>query len=192
MLSAGFGFTCGVTTERGVLCWGSNVDRILGPTAAEQCGDVASIPCSSRPVSIAFPEPAVQLSSGTGHACAVSESGTVYCWGANTSGQVGIPDPAIKTVPIPARVGLPDATHVSSGGIQTCALTAAQLAYCWGADALTFGRNSGPENHAGPTLAAVGQPLRAISAGQIHVCALDTNRRLLCWGDTALGALGIR
>lgn len=82
MMSAGMGFTCGVTTDGAVLCWGSNIDGIVGAEAPDRCGDVTPIPCATRPVRIAVPERAKQVSSGTGHACAVTVGGTVYCWGA--------------------------------------------------------------------------------------------------------------
>lgn len=194
-LSAGFGFTCGVTTDRGVMCWGSNVDHVLGLTAPERCGDVAGVWCSSRPINVQLPEPITQVSSGTAHACALSDRGAVYCWGANASGQVGVIRSSVTSVPTPSLVDLsvvPDRViALSSGGLQTCALSSAQLAYCWGADALGFGQNT-TGDHAGPSLAAGGMRLRAISAGQVHTCALDTSNRLRCWGDTILGALGVR
>lgn len=194
-LSAGFGFTCGVTSDAGVMCWGSNVDHILGPSAPERCGDIAPVPCSSRPLAIALPERMIQVSSGTAHACALSERGTVQCWGANFAGQAGVFRTGAASVPAPALVELPAqarAVALSSGGIQTCALTSTQLAYCWGADNLNFGQDVARSDEMRPRVAASGLRLRTVSVGQVHICALDMSNRLRCWGDTTLGRLGVR
>jgi alpha-tubulin suppressor-like RCC1 family protein len=192
-LSAGLGYTCGVTTDKSVMCWGSNIDRILGDSAPERCGDVGSVQCSPRPIDISLPERVVQLSAGTGHACALSEAATVYCWGANSSGQSGMS--GLITVVAPTKVNLRLEGRVvalSSGGLQTCAVTSRQVGYCWGADLLSAGHNNIRNDVVEPTPAARGAPLRHISVGQSYACALTTNGHLLCWGDTILGALGIR
>jgi alpha-tubulin suppressor-like RCC1 family protein len=193
-LSAGFGFTCGVTTDATVACWGSNVDYVLGETAPERCGDVGSVPCASRPVPIPLPERITNVSSGAGHACALGEREGVYCWGANASGQAGVFHTDAPFVRAPAAVTLPVQGRIvslSSGGMQTCALTSTRRVYCWGADNMSYSQKMSRSDQA-PRLAARGTPLIAVSTGQVHTCALDTSRRLRCWGDTILGALGIR
>ena len=192
-LSAGSSFTCGITAEANVLCWGSNVDHVLGRTAPERCGHVASVSCSSRPVPITLPERITQLSSGTGHVCALSERSTVLCWGVNTGGQAGVFTPNVPAVPTPVAVTLNigPVTAISSGAIQTCALTSSQKVFCWGADYTNYGRDAATTDLS-PRPFAEGIQLRAISAGQIHVCGIETGGRLRCWGDTILGALGVR
>ena len=194
-LSAGFGFTCGVTTEARVLCWGSNVDRVLGVSASERCGDVGAVPCSTRPVAIEIPERITQVSSGAGHACALGEREEIYCWGANSAGQSGVYRADMPWVVTPTTVTLPVQGRVqtlSSGGLQTCALTSTQLAYCWGSDNVTYGREITDGDQVGPRVAGGGRRFRAISTGQVFNCALDTGNRIHCWGDTILGALGVR
>ena len=192
-LSAGENFTCGVTTEARVLCWGSNVDHVLGLTAPERCGHVAAVSCSSRPVAIALPDRITQLSSGSAHVCALSERATVRCWGANTSGQAGVFSPGVPSVPTATAVALNigQVVSLSSGGIQTCALTSVRRVFCWGADQTNYGRDAGTTDFS-PRPVAEGIQFQAISAGQVHACGLDTGGRVRCWGDTMLGALGIR
>jgi alpha-tubulin suppressor-like RCC1 family protein len=194
MLSAGMGFTCGVTVEGDVLCWGSNIDWIIGPEAPDRCGDVTPIPCTKRPVAVPLPEPATMVSSGTGHACAVTVGGTVLCWGSNGAGQVGAYNAAVPRVRAPAAVSVPRSgpfVAVSSGGILTCALANSRKVYCWGADQLHLGEDIDP-TAVGPRVAAGGTQFRSISAGSLHACGIDTRGRVLCWGDTIRGALGAR
>lgn len=193
-LSAGLGFTCGVTTTGAVLCWGSNIDGIVGEGALERCGDVAPIPCTTHPVEVRIPERATQVSSGASHACAVTVTGAVFCWGSNGVGQSGAYSTAVRHIRMPVQVTVPWSgpfVAVSSGGIHTCAMANSRKVYCWGADQLSMGEDIEPEMVA-PRVAAGGTQFQSISAGSLHACGLDQRGRVLCWGDTIRGALGIR
>jgi hypothetical protein len=142
---------------------------------------------------MALPERIVQLSSGTAHVCALSERATVWCWGANTAGQVAPLTPEVPSVPTATAVALNigQVVSLSSGGIQTCALTSVRRVFCWGADHTNYGRDAGTTDLS-PRPVAEGIQFQSISVGQIHACGLDTAGRVRCWGDTILGALGIR
>ena len=193
-LSAGLGFTCGVTLEGTVRCWGTNIDRIVGEQAADRCGEITPIPCATRPVAVPIPELASTVSAGTSHACVLTVSGRVFCWGSNGSGQVGAYGPGVPSVPVPSEVTIKRQgpfLSVSSGGVHSCALTTSRRVYCWGAYDFAGNDQAGAEALA-PTLAAGGTQFRAISAGQLHACGLDIKGRVLCWGDTINGALGVR
>jgi alpha-tubulin suppressor-like RCC1 family protein len=194
-ISAGLGFTCGVTTDAGVHCWGSNVDQVMSPfNASERCGDVQPIPCASRPVPVQFPGRVRQVAVGTSHVCALTDTGRLFCWGSNGAGQVGAHGPGVPIVRVPSEVVIDRSgpfTAVSSGGIHSCAVTASRRAYCWGAYD-HYGSDQASAEALAPTIAAGGTQFQSISAGQIHACGLDTRGRVLCWGDTILGALGIR
>jgi alpha-tubulin suppressor-like RCC1 family protein len=194
MLSAGLDFTCGVTTGGGVECWGTNIDGVIGANARDRCGDVGPIACATRPVTVSMPEPILQVSSGGRHACVLGASGTVYCWGANGTGQAGRYGPETRHVAAPTAVRVPHVRRfiaLSSGGIQTCALAESNRGFCWGGDQLSVGEDLHPDDVA-PRPAADGSRLAAIAAGVTFACALDSGHRLLCWGDTILGALGVR
>jgi alpha-tubulin suppressor-like RCC1 family protein len=194
MLSAGMGFTCGITIDGAMLCWGSNIDGILGAEAPDRCGDVTPIPCATRPVRIPMPDRATQVSSGTGHACAVTVVGAVYCWGANGAGQAGAYSAAVPIIRTPTAVTIPWSgpfVSVAAGGILTCAMASSGRVYCWGADQLSLGENIQPES-VEPRTAAEGMQFRMVSTGLMHACGIDTRGRLQCWGDTIKGALGVR
>lgn len=193
-LSAGAGFTCGVDVDFITWCWGSNAHGILGDQASEQCGDVNPLPCSSRPVRIAMPE-AVKVSAGTGHACALTRGGAVYCWGENGSGQLGFFDQSRRLVREPRRVPLPaeeTITEVSSGGLKTCALSAQQRLHCWGSDMVNLGGRVLDPQEYGPRLLWPSLRYRSVSVGSTHMCAVDLSGQLFCWGDTVRGAFGRR
>ena len=73
------GFSCGIEEDRlAILCWGwyLGADGEVGWTPRSVAG---------LPPSTTFRA----LTTGTAHACALSEEGEAFCWGDNTFGQLG-------------------------------------------------------------------------------------------------------
>lgn len=107
--------TCGVTVSGRAYCWGSNSVGQLGAgglSLAERCD--FGVPCSSTPVPAAdsllrFVSVTTSgtgqsgTTRGRGHSCGVTTLGVVYCWGANSSGQLGNPSAGVLTA-MPVRV----------------------------------------------------------------------------------------
>lgn len=194
MIAAGGNFTCGVSADNRVYCWGSNSDSILGRHAAELCGDVWPVPCSTTPVEVELPAFVTDLSAGTSHACALSATNEVFCWGANYAGQAGSVRPGEVAKVLPAKVRIPQSesfVSIASGGIASCALTIAGLAFCWGGNNLNLGIDVDQES-ARPRIAAGGRRFKSLSVGSTFVCGIAKDGGLFCWGDTVLGALGAR
>lgn len=80
-LAAGEGQACAVLTGGAVQCWGANEEGELGlgtRTTTELPQAAVKGLSSVRDVCI-----------GSSHACALTEEGSVHCWGANAAGQVG-------------------------------------------------------------------------------------------------------
>jgi len=124
-------FTCGVGTSGRVYCWGTNFGGQLGN------GSVGGQ--SLTPVLIASQDTLfTTVSAGASHACAVVATGTIYCWGSNSNGQLG--DGTTMDNPTPVEVAAPSGvsfSSVSAGGLHTCAIANAptlNTAYCWGAN----------------------------------------------------------
>jgi alpha-tubulin suppressor-like RCC1 family protein len=193
-ISGGLGFTCGVTESADVLCWGSNIDGIIGPRAADQCGEVNPLGCALRPVKVDMPEKVRHVAAGSTHACVLTESARVFCWGANGAGQVGAFGPGVPLVRTPAEVRINRSgkfLEIASGGVHTCALTESGRVYCWGAYDHA-GSDQAQSEALAPAVVAGGTLFQSISTGQLHACGLDKRGRVLCWGDTIMGALGAR
>ena len=97
-------------------------------------------------------EGVLSISIGRNHFCALKRDGTVWCWGANQSGQTGIPlevndscflqrhtdlqgvyDEYIRCVNRPRQVpDLADVVEVSAGGNTTCVRKGDGTVWCWG------------------------------------------------------------
>lgn len=85
-VSAGFEHSCAVTTTGGVVCWGEGGNGRLGYGNTNDIGD-DELPSAAGTVSL--PSPAVQVSAGGLHTCALLNTDEVYCWGEAGSGQTG-------------------------------------------------------------------------------------------------------
>lgn len=82
---------CGITSGGDAYCWGSDIAQELGAPAPNVCQPSPnnSGPCGLQPVHLSGPQLYVQISIGDSHACGVTTTQAVYCWGTNTSGQLG-------------------------------------------------------------------------------------------------------
>ena len=65
--------------------------------------------------------------------CGVTTAGDAYCWGNNSSGQLGDDTRTNRHTPVPVAGGLSFAS-VSAAARHTCAVTTAGVVYCWGSN----------------------------------------------------------
>lgn len=130
-----------------------------------------------------------QVSAGAHHTCALASDNRAFCWGANSSGQLGDGTSTQRLTPVPVGGGL-RFLQVSAGFEHTCGITTNDLAYCWGAPGLLGdGQNSG--QHSTPVAVAGGRRFRQIRAGYDHTCAVTLFDVGFCWGSSnRYGQLG--
>jgi alpha-tubulin suppressor-like RCC1 family protein len=73
----------------------------------------------------------VRLSAGYLHTCAVRPDATVWCWGRNSSGQLGDGTTVDKLTPVPVA-SLSNVVEVSVGAAHSCARKSDGTVWCWG------------------------------------------------------------
>lgn len=125
-VSAGDWYSCARRAGGDVQCWGQNDQGQLGRGGVTQAEPMADLVVDLPGVA--------QLYAGDDHACAFQDDGTLFCWGSNLEGQLGI----AATTPLserPVRVDVADVVDVSLGRQHTCALTRDGATYCWGRNA---------------------------------------------------------
>jgi len=191
LASDGGGY-CAVLTSGSVDCWGYNGTGDLG-------NGTAGSP-NTTPGAVTGITTATSLASdarGDGY-CAVLTSGSVDCWGDNTSGDLGNgtttgPDCSGTCNPTPGAVtGITTATSLASDYLTGyCAVLASGSVDCWGDN--TYGElGNGTTGSPNPTPGAVSGVTTATHLGTdgTGYCALLASGSGDCWGDNTVGELG--
>ena len=126
------------------------------------------------------------------HSCALSTDGAAYCWGFSPFTPPTTGAPAVLTpTPVPGTAGIIfQSISVSKVEDVTCALSTANIAYCWG-------ENDHGQLGDGTTISReLAMPVkgdlrfRSLAVGNTHVCGLTLSGTVDCWGFSANGALG--
>src|SRR5580698_2344175 len=105
-IAAGYTHACMIQSGK-AYCWGNN--------AYGQLGNNSTLPGAQQdaPVAVTGALDFAQISAGEYSVCAVTSGGTGYCWGQNTSGQLG--NGSTTSTSTPAEEG--PVTEVSIGGL---------------------------------------------------------------------------
>ncbi len=128
-ISVGYEHTCALLASGGVDCWGGNQSGEVGNGEETK---------AFTPVSALGITTAVAVSAGDYNSCAVLSTGSIECWGDNQWGQIGDGTESAfvdQTSPT-AVLGISNATSVSSGSGDTCALLSGGSVDCWGSNHL--------------------------------------------------------
>jgi alpha-tubulin suppressor-like RCC1 family protein len=128
------------------------------------------------------------VTSGRDHTCALTSTAIAYCWGSNTSGQVGDGTTSRRLSPVAVSGGLTFRT-LSAGSTYTCGLVNTS-AYCWGNNFDGELGDGSKTNRTAPTPVAGGLAFDSIAAGFRHTCGLTSSGAAYCWGFNGTGELG--
>jgi alpha-tubulin suppressor-like RCC1 family protein len=181
---AGDGFDmCGLRDDGALMCWGpaggigfGNTDPVWAPTrlGTETWTAVAGGHTRFGPTSL----------------CAI-RGGTPYCWGDNSTGELGIGN-TISPQLTPVAMHVPPGsqwTEIAISSAHTCAIQSGGTLWCWGAnDAGQLGTGATTGN-------LVTEPTAPLPGTWLHVavtsygvpgsmtCGIKTDHTLWCWGQ---------
>ncbi len=181
-ISAGGFHACALTTGGAVKCWGSNDHGQLGDgtktdrVTPQQVGGLTS--------------GVAQVSSGLAHSCAVTTAGGLKCWGGNNNGQLGDGTLTSRTAAVQVKGLSSGVSSVAAGYLQTCAVTTAGAAKCWGSNyAGEVGDGTVTPRLAPVSVVGLTSGTKMISAGGV-MCAVAAGRAVKCWGANYYGQVG--
>ncbi|MBM4165221.1 MAG: hypothetical protein FJ222_12395, partial [Lentisphaerae bacterium] len=137
-------------------------------------------------------ENVIDIDAGSNHAVALKSDGSVWAWGSNGYGQLGIPDPNIYPEEV---TGLAGVTNVAAGSSHTVALKTDGTVWAWGyntsgqvGDGTTTTRNAPVQ-----VKLSGGAPLSGvagIAARDNRTVAWKTDGTVWAWGENFFGQLG--
>ncbi len=186
-IAVGSSYTCALTEQSGVLCWGNNWYGQLGDGTTEN----RSAPVPVRGLDKGVKAIALSDTIADSHACALTEQGSVLCWGSNAYGQLGDGSTQDAYEPIKVKDLTADVSAIVVAESYNCALTAQGTAYCWGLnDHGQLGAGSIGSRLAAVDARGLDKGVKAIATGGAHTCALTEPGGVLCWGGNWDGELG--
>ena len=128
------------------------------------------------------------LAVGYSHACAIKGGGTLWCWGANDSGQVGDGTTTTRTAAVPVSSLGGGVAEVASGDDFSCARKLDGTLWCWGNNASgQLGDGTTFDSLLPIPVGALGTSVGEVSLGDTFACARKTDGTLWCWGAGFLG-----
>lgn len=133
-----------------------------------------------------------KLSAGGSHTCAILTDGSLWCWGANDYGQLGLGDKTNRSSPVRVGTATNWRSVAASENDFTCAVNDLNQVFCWGFNVSgQTGISSATASVTSPTqITALGTTVNSVSVGSTTACVVTTAGAIKCWGSNSYGELG--
>lgn len=160
---------------------GNNLTSSLGDESGEMGASLAALSFASS-----YP---IQIASGKEHSCSLMADSTIYCWGSNTYGQLGIGASYTHST-TPAIIAGITGSAIAVGDYHSCILKSDYTIYCFGLNSSgQLGQNNTTDLFT-PTQVNSITGAYEVTAGGNHTCARMGTASIKCWGYNGYGQLG--
>jgi alpha-tubulin suppressor-like RCC1 family protein len=176
-VSCGDAFCCARTAAGAAKCWGYN--------ASGQIGNATKVDATTPVTVNGLGSNVASVVVGQDHACALTSSGGVVCWGANARGQLGNGGTTASLVPVAVTGLASGVASISAGYFTTCAVTTSGAVKCWGVDTPADAASMDSWGSLTPaTIPSLDSGVASASAGGFLFgsCAVSTGGIVKCWG----------
>lgn len=168
--------------------WGENAEGQLGqddPFPGEGADRRSPVPIATERVW-------VHAGGFAGHSCAIDDEGALWCWGRNSSNQLGLGGGAAGQLRTPQRVpGPADWTRIVGSNPHSCGLRNDGSLWCWGDNgSRQLGLGDSVDGVDIPTRVGQDSDWSDVSVSTFHTCGVKTTGSLWCWGRNDEGQLG--
>ena len=178
-----------VKQDRTLWAWGTNFYGELGDGNYGKLADGTNA-AQKAPVQVPGMVGMADVAASLGHSLALKNDGTVWAWGLNEYGQLGIGSAEIIDHSVPVVVpGMTGVTDISAGPMHTVALKQDGTVWAWGSN---LGGQLGEGSQVDRTSPVQTQTLNeasAVAAGGFFTMALQ-NGSVWAWGANASAQLG--
>lgn len=186
--------SCAALTSGSVVCWGKNTNGQLGSGSTVDSASPVTVKLDATTDLMNI----TKVATGEDHSCALQNSGKIFCWGLNSSGQLGT---GTTTNSAFAReISNPLSTaydEISAGLNHTCALDrdlGQGFVSCWGKNSNGQVGDTTIVNKLSPTLVdatfVTARDAIRLGMGGDSSCIVRANSTAACWGKNDKGQLG--
>ncbi len=178
------GHTCGVRTSGALYCAGNNSSGQLGTGTTTP----STVPIQESSALTNWKE----VDVGDAHTCAMKIDGRLFCWGSNTSGQIGSSVAASPQLsPIEVAGTFTDWTDFTVGAAHSCGIRNNGEAYCWGENGSNqLGDGTTNDSSIPVLVGGGGSNWVKIDSSNEHTCGITQSAQAYCWGRGTFGRLG--
>jgi alpha-tubulin suppressor-like RCC1 family protein len=177
-VAAAGGFSCGLSADGGIYCWGDNPLGELGngTTAPE-----------TRPTQVGTATDWIDVDAHTIEGCGIRSDHSMWCWGFGNTGQLGDGTTVTKLIPTEVISDKPGIgwKAMALGRQHACAIHDDGSLACWGLDRVTG------ESVTAPVAVDSNTDWTAISTGTVRCGLRGMPGLLYCWGKASGGDLGL-
>ncbi|OFZ17362.1 MAG: hypothetical protein A2X86_02590 [Bdellovibrionales bacterium GWA2_49_15] len=174
---------CALLNSGTVQCWGNGV---FG-----QIGTGGGFDDSWTPATVTGLSNITSIGLGGSHACAISNTGSVTCWGKNSSAQLGTGSGSDSDMPNVPVSGIGSGMGLALGATHTCALDNGTLK-CWGYNFYGMLGDGTTTDKVTPTMVTgLNGSVTKVVATEFNTCAILGSTEVQCWGDNAYAQLGV-
>jgi alpha-tubulin suppressor-like RCC1 family protein len=176
--------TAAIKTDGTLWTWGYNVSG--------QLGDNTTIDRSTPVTTFAGGTNWKQVACGNAYTAAIKTDGTLWTWGYNLYGQLGINNTTSPIcTPVTTFAGGTNWKQVTCGGFHTAAVKTDGTLWTWGLNANgSLGNNTTTQRNIPVTTFAGGTNWKQVACGNAHTAAIKTDGTLWTWGENYSGQLG--
>jgi alpha-tubulin suppressor-like RCC1 family protein len=175
--------TCAIKTDGSLWCWGANWYGQLGVGDGTYANRDTPVQIMSSGVS--------SVALGTYHTCAIKTDGSLWCWGANWYGQLGVGDGTYTNRDTPVQIMSSGVSSVALGYYHTCAIKIDGSLWCWGYNYYgQLGVGDGTYTNRDTPVQIMSSGVSSVALWGFHTCAIKTDGSLWCWGRNYYGQLG--
>ncbi len=186
-LGAGEDFMCGITTPPFpfTYCWGEGDNGQIG----DGVGTDRAMPTIVGGGAHVFASLGRYGGDEKDHMCGIRTDGSLYCWGANGDGQLGLGGLG-GNIAAPTLLGGGPYVHTAQAEGHSCAIRTSGTTFCWGKN--TFGQlgDGTTTTRTVPTQVLTVQMFSVLGPADSHTCAVNTAGAGFCWGLNDRGQLG--
>ena len=186
-------FCATMTADDSVRCWGNNGYGQLGDGTTTDRSTPTTVPLLTNVTKIVTEGDY----NGIIFRCALRNNGTIFCWGSNDDGQLGVGDTTDRYSPVQVS-GITTATDIASAGENAGSMWARLsdgTVRAWGYNNVGQLGNGNTTNQSTPVDIGLSSVSKVVVNGSYSTygggaCALHTGGTVSCWGYNGNGQLG--